>query len=105
VAFFNRPFAKKQVPANSGKHSQVPIYGWHQGRIFSNGGEQYAFEFNKSLPVVSVIGPATVAGCLMVTQLPQVFNPQSIPVAGLGGVQAGSLASQPLVNPDYTPVE
>lgn len=98
-------FFKRKIPNSGGRHAQEPIYSWHQGRIFTNGGEQIAFEFGKTLPLYSVIGPGTLAGSLMIDQPPQVWNPQSVPMSGLGGLQAGGFVSQPLVNPDYSPVD
>lgn len=98
-------FFKKKIPNSGGRHANEPIYSWHQGRIFNNGAQQIAFEFGKALPLYSVIGPGTIAGALMVDQPPQVWNPQSVPMTGIGGIQAGALVSQPLVNPDFSPVE
>jgi hypothetical protein len=98
-------FFKRPIKAQGGKHAELPIYGWHQGRVFTNGGQQFGFEFHKTLPLYSVIGPATNAGFLASRQPPQVWNPQSVGTVGLGGLQAGSLASQPLVNSDFSPVE
>lgn len=92
---------KRKVP-----HPTAPgIYGFHQARVFTNGGLQFTFEFHKTLPLYSVIGPATaVQGQLNLTQPPQVWNPQSVPVVGLGGLQAGALVSQPLVNSDFSEI-
>lgn len=87
-------------------HPTAPdIYGYHGARVFTNGAQQITFEFHKALPLYSPIGPATVSGFLMSTQPPQVWNPQSVPMSGIGGLQAGGLVSQPLTNADFTPVE
>lgn len=99
------PWFKKKLPNTGGRHAAEPIYSWHQGRIFNNGAQQVAFEFGKALPLYSIIGPATIAGALMIDQPPQVFNPQSVPVVGLGGIQAGGFTSQPLVNADFSPIQ
>jgi hypothetical protein len=96
---FALPWLQKKVP-----HPTTSIYGYHQGRVFTNGGEQFTFEFHKALPLYSVIGPGTPAGVLSATQPPQVWNPLSVPQVGLGGLQAGTLVSQPLVNDDFSPI-
>ena len=87
-------------------HPSAPTSGYQfvQGRIFWNGAEIYTFN-SWPLPLQDVIGPATNAGALRVFQLPQVYQQQAVPIVGLGGLQAGQLITQPLVNPDFSPID
>jgi hypothetical protein len=88
------------------QHPSAPTSGYQfvEGRVFTNGGQNYAFN-SWPLPLQDVIGPATAAGALRILQLPQVYVQQAVPIVGLGGLQAGQLITQPLVNPDFSPVE
>lgn len=86
------------------QHPSDPQYTLVIGRTFTNGAQAIAFN-SWPLPLQDVIGPATAAGALRVTQLPQVYVMQAVPIVGLGGLQAGQLITQPLVNPDYSPIE
>jgi hypothetical protein len=75
------------------------LYQYRLGNRFDPGAEAEVFEPLFELPVIVFRGAGRVAGSLMVTQHPQVwFNPQS-GIVGLGGVQAGQLISQPLIDP------
>jgi len=74
------------------------------GRTFTNGAQAIAFS-SWPLPLQDVIGPATAAGALRVFQLPQVYVVQAVPIVGLGGLQAGQIVTQPLVNPDFSPID
>lgn len=94
------------------RHKKVPhpttpdIYGYQKGYVFTNGANIFGFDFNMTKPLFSVIGPATNIQCpLMITQPPQVYVTQAVPIVGLGGLQAGQLVTQPLVNPDFSPLE
>lgn len=87
-------------------HPSAPeIYSYHPARVFTNGAQQVTFDFDKALPLYSPIGPATATGFLRSLQPPQTYHHKAVPIAGLGGLQAGQLASQPLVNADFTPIE
>jgi hypothetical protein len=97
LAWFKKKFSHPSAPG---------VYGYHQARIFDNGAQQVTFEFHKTLPQYTAIGPATaVQSVLMIQQPSQVWNPLSVPTSGIGGLQAGALVSQPLVNSDFTPIE
>jgi hypothetical protein len=85
-------------------HPQGAPYHYIVGRTFTNGAQAIAFD-SFPLPLQSIIGPATVAGSLRVTQLPQVYQMQAVPIVGLGGLQAGQLVTAPLVNPNFSPIE
>lgn len=86
-------------------HPQGAPYQFVEGRVFTNGAQSYAFN-SWPLPLFDVIGPATaVQHAMRVTQLPQVYVMQAVPIVGLGGLQAGQLITAPLTNPDLSPVE
>ena len=86
------------------QHPRNTDYHFVEGRVFTNGAMLYAFN-TWPLPPQDIIGPATVAGALMVNQPAQIYQLQAVPIVGLGGLAAGQLVTQPLVNPDLSPVE
>lgn len=75
------------------------LYQYHLGVRFDPGAQAEAFLPKFGLPVISFRGAGRVAGEMRVTQQPQVwFTPQR-GVNGLGGVQAGRVMFQPLLDP------
>ena len=86
------------------KHTSGAPYHYVEGRTFTNGAMTYGFS-DFPLPLQDAIGPATIAGALRITQWPQLYHQQAVPIVGLGGLQAGQLVTQPLSNQDYSPIE
>jgi hypothetical protein len=89
------------------RHASAPsLYNYLQGVVFTNGAQQWGFQVEQTLPLFDLIGPATaVLSPLMITQPPQVFVNQAVPVNGIGGLQAGQLFTQPLVDANLEPIE
>lgn len=86
-------FLRKQFKQPDG----IPNYrvGPHYDGI-GTGNFVYEAEFQN--PVYLFRGAGRVAGSLRVTQHPQVYFTYRNTRAGLGGLQAGQMAFQPLVN-------
>lgn len=62
------------------------------------GSGNFVYEAEFQNPVQVFRGAGRVAGSLRVTQQPQVYYNFRNVRAGLGGIQAGTMALQPLVN-------
>jgi len=61
------------------------------------GAAKFVYEMFTSLPVYSFRGNARLAGTLNVFQNPQIYYTQAVPVAGIGGLVAGQIFGQTLV--------
>lgn len=88
---------RKRIP-----HPDSPgIYQYHEGRVFFPGPPSYVFEPRFSLPLTTIIGCATAAGCPPSPyQSVQVYQSLTTTTAGIGGLLAGQIAMQPLLVPD-----
>ncbi len=75
------------------------LYQYRQARPFEPGAMDEAFLPKFSLPVISFRGAARVAGTLNKYQHPQVWFHRQIGVQGFGGVTAGQIIGQPLLDP------
>lgn len=75
------------------------LYQYRLGRRFDPGAMAEAFDPLFALPTISFRGPARLAGTLSVFQSPQIWFNQQVGIVGLGGLQAGMLISQPLIDP------
>lgn len=76
------------------------LYQYRLGIRFDPGAPAEAFEPLTALPVISFRGRARVAGQYFhALQPPQVVFPQQAGIVGLGGLQAGQLVGQPLLDP------
>ena len=62
------------------------------------GAAAFVYEMFTTLPVYSFRGRARLAGTLSVLQPPQIYYTLAVPVAGIGGLVAGQIFGQPLVN-------
>ncbi len=81
------------------------FYQYHLGIRFDPGAMAEAFQPKHALPVISFRGRARVAGAFFrPLQPPQVWFTRQIGIQGLGGIQAGQIISQPLIDPNV-PVE
>jgi len=76
------------------------LYQYALGIRFDPGAMAEAFEPLFQLPVLSFRGRGRVAGTLNKFQPPQVWFTQQNGVVGLGGLQAGGLVGQPLLDPE-----
>lgn len=75
------------------------LYQYHLGIRFDPGAMAEAFEPLFGLPLVSFRGSGRVAGALRPLQPPQVWFTQQQGIQGLGGLVAGQVILQPLINP------
>jgi len=66
-------------------------------RFNGEGAAAFVYEEEFANPVYSFRGSARMAGCFYALQPPQVYWTQRTPVAGIGGLVAGQIFSQPLV--------
>ncbi len=72
------------------------FYRTHPGDVFLPGAGNAVFEPAFQLPPIQLIGAGIYAGMLPLWRGPQTVVPQAVPIAGIGGVQAGQYVSQPL---------
>lgn len=83
------------------RFTTVPgLYQTHHGDVFLPGAGNVVFEPAFALPVIYYVGHGIPAGSLSPIQHPQVYVTQVAKVAGIGGVQAGQMYTQPLNVPD-----
>lgn len=79
-------------------HPLAPVQ-YKVGDVFLPGAGNEVYESPTELPVIVFRGRGRVAGALSIFQPPQIwFNPQ-VGLNGLGGIQAGTLILQPLLDP------
>jgi len=84
--------ARKQFRQPDG----VPNY-FPGPRYDGEGVAAFVYEEEFSNPIYSFRGNARVAGSLRIHQPPQVYWTQRVPIAGIGGLMAGQIFGQPLV--------
>jgi len=84
--------------------ASAAIYNYHEGDLFTPGSGNYVFEPIFELPLITVWGRAFL-------RMPRVFNPIQPPQVwvqstvnpnGIGGIVAGDMELQGLINPDGT---
>lgn len=75
------------------------LYQYRLGVRLDPGAAAEVLEPSLTLPVILFRGNGRVAGSLAVTQPPQVFFNGQIGLQGLGGVAAGQMFSQALIDP------
>lgn len=91
--------AIRSKPLPRVSHPLAPAFAYKVGDTFLPGAGNEAFETPFENPVLLFRGAGRVAGALSVFQPPQVwFNPQ-VGLNGLGGLQAGTIILQPLLDP------
>lgn len=84
------------------------LYNYHEGEIFYPGAASFVFEPGFELPLKSIWGGGSgVNQGFMITgngnskfnpyQPPPLFSPRTFLPAGIGGLQAGQMAFQPLL--------
>ena len=80
-------------------HPLAPLFTYQVGDTLLPGAANEAYQSPWENPIVSVRGRGRFAGALSVVQPAQVwFSPQH-GLNGLGGLQAGQLILQPLLDP------
>ena len=75
------------------------LYQYDVTRRFDPGAPGNAFEPLFNLPKIVFRGRARIAGQFGTMQPPQIYFNGQLGVTGLGGIQAGQVISQPLLDP------
>jgi len=78
------------------------LYRYHAGDVFFPGAGNAVFEPAFQLPIIFYVGHGIPAGYLSPIQKPQLYVGQTARLAGIGGVQAGQMFTQPLNIPNST---
>lgn len=78
------------------------IYNYHEGDLFTPGSQNYVFESIFELPLVTLWGSAFLRtpNTFNPLQPPQLFAQPNVFTNGIGGLQAGDIELQGLINPD-----
>jgi hypothetical protein len=76
------------------------IYAYHEGDRFSPGAQNWVFEPNFELPTVTIWGNAFLRtpNTFSPLQPVQLYSYQNITTDGIGGLEAGYLELQPLLD-------
>ncbi len=76
------------------------IYRYHEGDLFTPGAQNFVFEPNFELPLQTVWGRGFIRNpnTFKALQPPQVWAHPTVTTDGLGGLQAGQIESQPLLD-------
>lgn len=80
------------------------LYHFHEGDVFFPQSPSYVFEPLFENPIVTMWGQAFLRKANTfkpVSAVPQVYAYPNIVTRGIGGLQAGELALQPLVDPNF----
>lgn len=77
----------------------TPLVQYRIGRRFDPGAPAEVFERVLTDPLYLSTGAGVIAGAMRIFQHPQVAVTPVIGVNGLGGVQAGQILGQPLIDP------
>lgn len=74
------------------------LYHYHEGDLFTPGAENYVFEYPFEYPLQTIWGHAFLRGANSFNpqQPPQIYSQANVRLNGLGGLQAGQFAFQPL---------
>jgi hypothetical protein len=75
------------------------LYNYHQGNVFFPGTGNFVFEPNFELPLQTVWGFGFIRNpnTFKVQQPPQVWSQPHVQTNGIGGLQAGEIEFQPLI--------
>lgn len=82
------------------RYPNGPVYNFHQGQILTPGTQNLVFEPGFELPVFPVAKGVANLQQLGPLQPPQIYQSQAIPIAGVGGLIAGQIALQQLLEQD-----
>lgn len=84
------------------RYKNGPVYNFHRGQILEPGTQNLVFEPGFELPTFPVAKGVANLLQLNVLQPPQVVQSQQVPVSGIGGLTAGQMALQQLLEQDNT---
>ena len=86
--------ASAQVVARTPRN----FYQFHEGDLFTPGTQNYALEYPFELPVQTLWGNAFLRkpNTFSPIQTPQVYSNPTVQINGIGGLQHGQVAYQPL---------
>jgi hypothetical protein len=78
------------------------IYNYHEGDLFAPGAQNWVFEPNFELPLQTIWGFGFIRNpnTFNPIQPPQVYARANVQANGVGGLQAGELQLQGLINPE-----
>lgn len=81
-------------------HPGAPnLYSYHQGLVLTNGTRQLVFDQETTLPSISFRGSGRTAKYQLNSEQPaQVRANLAVPIAGIGGLMAGQIQQQPLID-------
>jgi hypothetical protein len=86
------------------RHTQGP-YDFTAGTPLTNGAQEFGFVQPWPTPAEPVVGAGFEYISLRVLSGPQVYHYHASPVAGLGGLQAGQIFTQPLTDNNFSPLD
>jgi hypothetical protein len=77
------------------------IYSYHEGDLFTPGAGNFVFEPNFELPLQTIWGFGFIRNpnTFNPLQPPQVLSPPNVQANGIGGLQAGTIQLEPLIDP------
>jgi hypothetical protein len=83
-------------------NAAASIYSYHEGDLFTPGAQNFVFEPNFELPIITIWGNAFLrrANTFNPIQPQQVYAHQNVTNNGMGGLLAGDLELQGLINPE-----
>jgi hypothetical protein len=78
------------------------IYSYHEGDLFSPGSQNWVFETNFELPLITVWGKGFIRNPNTFNPIhgPQVWSSPNVVQNGLGGPVAGDMELTGLINPE-----
>jgi hypothetical protein len=83
-------------------NASTPIYRYHEGDVFLPGTGNWVFEPGFELPMQTIWGNAFLRkpNTFNPLQVPQLYSNPTVVNNGLGGLQAGIMQLEPLINPE-----
>ena len=100
-----RPFAKKQIPNPAlpgGPARQPSIYFYVPERLPQAGADRFSFHPIWHNPAFNLYGPSILSNAMQALPgAPLVSSPTTL-TQGLGGIVAGQMMLQPLLDPNNT---
>lgn len=99
---FGNPNPVMAEVAQTMARPSASLYSYHAGDIFLPGADRWVFEPNFELPLVTIWGNAFIRNpnTFSPIQPPQVWSHPNVMNNGIGGLQAGELSLEPLINPE-----
>jgi hypothetical protein len=95
------PSTQLSSPAEVGGNAAKGIYHYHEGDIFEPGTGNWVFEPAYETPLMTIWGHAFLRqpNTFKPLQPPQIYSNPNVVVSGIGGLVAGTMAFQPLIDP------